>query len=559
LHGAPEREGTSNAYPDHDDKNPSWRWDAQNHAAHCTCSSTRSIFDVVMKKRGVSFDEAKLFVADAIGRRDLIRNGGGGGGGGQRARGNSKAKGSKAGADVHDFKTEYKIDWKNPQAIFRYHDAEGNEIYHNVRFALLDKDGKYVKSSKGKLAKTFLQRRSDEKGGWIWRLKFKDSDPTAGVEMVPYRLPDVIKDMLADRTVPMSFVEGEAKADRLRKLGFAATSIQQGCKGFGEYFDGGNCYILPDNDEAGEERARFVAEGLRGHAASINRLDLPGLPPGGDILDWIDERLAAGKTEAEISDEYIISVDNLNGELGGDMHCQLVERQIVSIRILGETRLVDVECRATVFANGNNLTPRADVVRRTIMCGLDANMENPELRTFTSNPLDMIMADRGRYIAAALTIVRAFIAAGRPITPPPLASYDEWSMLVRAPLMWRGREDPVKTQESVRKNDPDALVFAAIIAELGNLLGPGVEKTVGEIKAAADEKLHGHYGGDGPTYLRPKLRQVLLDHAGAHGEIDHRKLDHRLGRFNGRVIDQKKLVGTQSEDKHQLVWKISTP
>jgi hypothetical protein len=805
-------------YPDHEDRNPSWRWDDVKRAAHCTCtdSSTHSIFDVAMKKRGVTFDDAKLFVAEAIGRRDLIRNGDGGEDRGQRTKGKDTKCKAKAGADVHDLKTEYRIDWQNPQAVFDYHDTDGKLLYQNVRLRLIGKDGKYVVSSKGKLAKTFRQRRPD--GTW----------GLGDVKMVPYRLPEVIKDMLADRTVPMSFVEGEAKADRLRKLGFAATSIQQGCKGFGEYFDGGHCYILPDNDEAGEERARFVAEGLTGHAASIKRLDLPGLPPGGDILDWIDERLAAGKTEEEISDEYtaldgtewvfrpkpverpvimclagtmhenateaeaallaagtqfytrgqnivmpiveevdaarggktmvarvkevtadcmkdylsrvaefqkwdarssdyvvcnpphhvaktilsrdgewtfptlagvittpilrrdgtilaqpgydpetklllmdpppmpavperpseadaveslelldgllvgfpfvdgasrsvalsglitpvvraamtvaplhginapaagtgksflvelcygvatgqyppnlpagrteeetekrlsaaivagrsLISVDNLNGELGGDMLCQLVERQIVSIRILGETRLVDVECKATVFANGNNLTPRADVVRRTIICGLDANMENPELRTFTSNPLDLIMADRGRYIAAALTIVRAFIAAGRPITPPPLASYDEWSMLVRAPLMWLGREDPVKTQESARKNDPDALVFAAIMAELGNLLGPGVEKTVGEIKAAADERLHGHYGGDGPTYLRPKLRQVLLDHAGAHGEIDHRKLGHRLGRFNGRVIDQKKLVGTQSEDKHQLVWKITTP
>jgi putative DNA primase/helicase len=798
-------------YPDHDDRNPSWRWDDQNHVAHCTCSKSDSIFDVVMKKRGVSFDDAKIFVAETIGRLDLIPKGGGGGH--QRAR--KKANG----------KSEHRIDWSKPEAVFDYQDADGNLIYQNVRYRLLDKDGNYVMSPKGKLDKTFLPRRSDGNGGWINRLRYQDGDPTPGIEMVPYRLPDAIKDMLADRTVPMSFVEGEAKADRLRKLGFAATSIQQGCKGFGEYFDGGNCYILPDNDEAGEERARFVAEGLRGRAESIKRLDLPGLPPGGDILDWIGERLAAGKTEAEISDEYtvldgtewvfkpkpverpvifctpgtmhqnaseaesallaagvqfyrrggnivmpiveevdaarggktkvarvkeviadcmkdylsrvaefmrwdarsdgfvicnppahvaktilsrdgewrfapiagvittpilrrdgtilsapgydpvtnlllmspppmpmvpenpseddardaldlldglldgfpfvdkasrsvalsglitpvvrsamtvaplhginaptpgtgksyyvelshgiatgqyppnlaagrteeetekrlaaaivvgrgLISVDNLNGELGGDLFCQLVERQVVSIRILGETKLVDVECKATVFVNGNNLTPRADIVRRTIMCGLDANMENPELRTFDRNPLDDIMANRGKYIAAALTIVRAFLAAGKPVTPPSLASYDEWSTLVRAPLMWLGREDPVKTQETARKNDPDAIVFAAVMGELVNLLGPGVEMTAGEIKAAADDKLTQSYSGE--IYKRPKLRQVLLDHAGQHGEIDPIKLGRKLGKFNGRVIGNQKLVGEYSTDRKQLVWKITS-
>ncbi len=173
--------------------------------------------------------------------------------------------------------------------------------------------------------------------------------------------------------------------------------------------------------------------------------------------------LAAGRTEEETEKRLasavaaarpLIAIDNLNGELGGDLLCQLVERPIVSVRILGFTKLVDMECQATVFANGNNITPQGDVVRRTILCTLDADEERPELRTFAGDPLALVMADRGKYIAAAITIVRAFIAAGRPIMPPPLASYNEWSLMVRAPLIWLGCEDPVKTQEKARENDP---------------------------------------------------------------------------------------------------------
>ena len=58
-------------YPDHSDKNPSWRWDGS--AAHCTCSKADSIFDVAMRIRGVDFETAKLFVAEAINRDDLIQ------------------------------------------------------------------------------------------------------------------------------------------------------------------------------------------------------------------------------------------------------------------------------------------------------------------------------------------------------------------------------------------------------------------------------------------------------------------------------------------------------
>lgn len=36
-------------YPDHPDKNPSWRWDQGNAKAFCTCSSGDNIFEVVRK------------------------------------------------------------------------------------------------------------------------------------------------------------------------------------------------------------------------------------------------------------------------------------------------------------------------------------------------------------------------------------------------------------------------------------------------------------------------------------------------------------------------------
>ena len=61
-------------YPDHDDTDPSWRWNAKKARAYCTCiDGSDSIFDVVMKMRGGDFEAAKLFVAETIDRPDLIR------------------------------------------------------------------------------------------------------------------------------------------------------------------------------------------------------------------------------------------------------------------------------------------------------------------------------------------------------------------------------------------------------------------------------------------------------------------------------------------------------
>lgn len=59
-------------YPDHEDRNPSWRWDDAAGRAHCSCSLSDSIFDVVGKVERLPFDAAKLRVAEMLGREDLV-------------------------------------------------------------------------------------------------------------------------------------------------------------------------------------------------------------------------------------------------------------------------------------------------------------------------------------------------------------------------------------------------------------------------------------------------------------------------------------------------------
>jgi hypothetical protein len=62
-------------YPDHPDKDPSWRWDDREKRAFCTCMVGRrshSIFDIAAKVLGLDFDAAKLRVAELLGRGDLI-------------------------------------------------------------------------------------------------------------------------------------------------------------------------------------------------------------------------------------------------------------------------------------------------------------------------------------------------------------------------------------------------------------------------------------------------------------------------------------------------------
>jgi putative DNA primase/helicase len=110
----------------------------------------------------------------------------------------------------------------------------------------------------------------------------------------------------------------------------------------------------------------------------------------------------------------VIGLDNCRGTLEGDFLCQVTERPLLQLRALGKSDKIRVTNTFTTFANGNNVAVADDLVRRTICCALDANVENPECRTFRGDPLAAVRRDRGAYIAACITIARAYIAAGKP-------------------------------------------------------------------------------------------------------------------------------------------------
>ena len=92
----------------------------------------------------------------------------------------------------------------------------------------------------------------------------------------------------------------------------------------------------------------------------------------------------------------IICLDNLSFNLGGDLLCSLTTSSLVKVRILGLSKMPECEFRGSLFANGNNVTVTEDMIRRSIKSNLDAVVENPEKRKFDFDPIERVMADRGK-------------------------------------------------------------------------------------------------------------------------------------------------------------------
>src|SRR5262249_22982700 len=102
----------------------------------------------------------------------------------------------------------------------------------------------------------------------------------------------------------------------------------------------------------------------------------------------------------------MLRIDNENNPLSGDEVVPAIERPSYIPRILGQSKMKERRNNWALFATGNNLRLRDDVTRRALLSRLDAGMERPELRPFKSNPLERVLADRGLYLWACLTVVR---------------------------------------------------------------------------------------------------------------------------------------------------------
>jgi hypothetical protein len=150
------------------------------------------------------------------------------------------------------------------EATYDYRDAKDVLLFQVVR----------------KVPKTFRQRRPDGVGGWTWNMQ--------GIERVPYRLPELLR---ADPSAPVFICEGEKDCNALHERGLIATTNPGGAgkwqPSMSDYLRDREVVILPDNDEAGENHANDVARKLFRIASSIKVVRLPGLPPKGDVSDWL--------------------------------------------------------------------------------------------------------------------------------------------------------------------------------------------------------------------------------------------------------------------------------
>lgn len=279
--------------------------------------------------------------------------------------------------------------------------------------------------------------------------------------------------------------------------------------------------------------------------------------------------ITASRDEAEmdkrigsllIESTPMISIDNLSFDLKGDLLCQMCTQQTVKVRVLGKSETPDCEWKGSLFATGNNVNLSGDMTRRGLICNMDAGMERPELREFDFSPVDMVLKDRGKYIAAVLTIARAYVVGGKIDRIARIGSYGQWSKFVREPLMWLGEEDPTRSMEQAYKNDPNKEAAETLIEQWKQHLGTEKNYKISEIIDIAKETRPAAVMGVGTNdweHIRPDFFDVLLERCGDRGNnIDVRKFGFWLRSLRGQIYSGFRIVVSSESTKHGHRWKL---
>jgi hypothetical protein len=256
---------------------------------------------------------------------------------------------------------------------------------------------------------------------------------------------------------------------------------------------------------------------------------------------------------ALLNGDSVICYDNVDREFGGAAISQALTQATITDRLLGFSRMVTAPTAATFLATGNNLTFAGDITCRVVPCDLDPQREHPEERTFMRNLYEWIPQHRGRLVAAALTILRGYQAAGRPEQRVPAwAGFDAWSKMVREAVVWAGFADPAAGRPRLEETDPVRVQLAGLLSAWREYL-PDTDG--GYTASDLDRKSKPEGGGKTEPPAREALRAALLVVAGARETIDTGRLGRYLRDSRNRI--EAGLVVRRAGETHGVTrWRV---
>lgn len=258
-----------------------------------------------------------------------------------------------------------------------------------------------------------------------------------------------------------------------------------------------------------------------------------------------DKELESVLSSYALAGARIVPFDNVNRPFGGAALDKCVTAiDSVDLRVLGRSELRTIPWRAAILASGNNVSFRDDMLPRILCPRIESPLERPEERTGLPNLRAQALSLRPSLVCDALTILRAYVVAGRPaVDLPRWGGFDAWVDLVPSALVWAGAPNPMGARRGLEGDeDPVMAAESALLhgwASLCRQLDPtGI--TVSTAVTALYPGPRSDEPPDGNDNIREAIANLVVVRPGSAPAT--RALGDALRRLKGRPICGKKLI-----------------
>lgn len=249
----------------------------------------------------------------------------------------------------------------------------------------------------------------------------------------------------------------------------------------------------------------------------------------------------------------VVVIDNVRDTLESSQLCKALTATVWADRILGHTQTTLLPVTCLWLATGNNLHVGGDLPRRCYWVYLDAKCSAPHLRTGFRHPdlRGWTLANRGRLIAAFLTLARAWFAAEKPAAEKikPLGSYESWCEIIGGILEHAGIQGFLAgAVERLEDIDQAATGVATFLATLDGALG-GNRFTTADVysRSTAQSAIR--------AAMPAELAEVLHDKTFFVRRLGHWFAERADRRFGETQIHVKRAGTTRGVQ----VWQIANP
>ncbi|MBA7571846.1 hypothetical protein ES708_13615 [subsurface metagenome] len=418
-------------------------------------------------------------------------------------------------------------------------------------------------------------------------------------EMIPLPAPplDIVRDFMSLPTRNLPPLLGVTEVPVLRSDGSIVTEpgYDEATRLYYQPAIGLNLPVVPDNPRPEELEAAvaFIQEPLldfpfdstasRTNALAVlvtplYRSMIAGLVPlclidkpqpgtGAGLLSDVIAIIATGrpavmmappKTDEEcekrlasilLHGQAVITLDNIEGYLYFPSLAMLITATTFQTRILGQSKEVRLPNRSTFVVTGNNVRLGGDMPRRCYLSRMDARLARPWMRDPKSfkyhHLMQWVKENRGRLLAATLTMARAWVQAGRPIPDglPPLGGFEDWENTVGGILTHAGFVDFLGNLDSMySKSDVETPQWEGFFATWQEVLGEDAVTTARVVESINENSI---------------LADALPDTIDRDPKKINRSLSHSLARRTG-VRYSNGLMVTKSERMvhHVTAWQV---